>query len=287
MTLPILNVLRIVKNSLPLFDQLCLEEALLRADQRNWLVISNIDNDVKVNDAKVNPQERSSSFSPSSTSFSRTSNTPTIVMGVAGKVEQLVNINLAIERGVPVIRRFTGGGTVVVDSGTFFASFIVNKSDAKPSMPLFPREIMRWSADNVYTPVFDSIFGKGRFSLREHDYCWDDKKVGGNAQSVSRDRWVHHTSFLWSFDPKNMDLLQMPDKRPEYRRSRSHSEFLTPIGSLAENSNATRTDFVDAMMRKLSEEWDIRYLALDEAREVEQRPQALERKTNTFVNLLA
>ena len=71
MTLPILNVLRIVKSSLPLFDQLCLEEALLRADQRNWLVISNIDNDVMVNDAKVNPQERSSSFSPSSPSSSK------------------------------------------------------------------------------------------------------------------------------------------------------------------------------------------------------------------------
>jgi len=266
MSRPILNVLQIVRNSLSLFDQLCLEEALLRADQRNWLV-------VKSNE-EVLPIESKDISTP-----------PSIVMGVAGKLEQLVNVKLAIERNVPVIRRFTGGGTVVVDSGTLFASFIINKSDAKPSMPLFPREIMRWSADNVYTPVFDRVFEKGRFSLREHDYCWDDKKVAGNAQSVSRDRWVHHTSFLWSFDPKNMELLQMPEKRPEYRRSRSHEEFLTPIGSLIRNCNVTRTDFVDALLHQLSDNWDIRSIALDEAQLVEQRPQALERRTNTFVTL--
>lgn len=272
MTLPILNVLRIVKNSLSLFDQLCLEEALLRADIKNWLVISNVDI------ASTIELERK---------HSKYFSSPIIVLGVAGKLEKLVNIKLATERGVTVIRRFTGGGTVVVDTGTLFASFIINKCDARPIMPLFPREIMRWSADSVYTPVFDSIFGKGKFSLREHDYCWDDKKVGGNAQSVSRDRWVHHTSFLWSFDSQNMELLQMPEKRPEYRRSRPHSEFLIPLESLAKNNNVTRIDFVDAMLKKLSDDWDIRHVTLDEAREIELRPQALERKTNAYVSLLA
>lgn len=71
-----------------------------------------------------------------------------------------------------------------------------------------------------------------QFKLREHDYVFGDKKVqqsrrnnttyytlltrvisprltqfGGNAQSITKDRWVHHTSFLWDFDPANMDYL--------------------------------------------------------------------------------
>jgi hypothetical protein len=139
MTLPILNVLRIVKNSLSLFDQLCLEEALLRADIKNWLVISNVDI------ASTIELERK---------HSKYFSSPIIVLGVAGKLEKLVNIKLATERGVTVIRRFTGGGTVVVDTGTLFASFIINKCDARPIMPLFPREIMRWSADSMSIPLY-------------------------------------------------------------------------------------------------------------------------------------
>jgi hypothetical protein len=79
----------------------------------------------------------------------------------------------------------------------------------------------------------------------------------------------------------------MPEKRPEYRRSRPHSEFLIPLESLAKNNNVTRMDFVDAMLKKLSDDWDIRHVTLDEAREIELRPQALERKTNAYVSLLA
>jgi hypothetical protein len=49
---------------------------------------------------------------------------------------------------------------------------------------------------------------------------------------MSRDRWVHHTSWLWAFDARNMELLTLPPKRPEYRGDRSHGDFLRPISSL-------------------------------------------------------
>ncbi len=32
-------------------------------------------------------------------------------------------------------------------------------------------------------------------------------QFGGNAQTITRDRWVHHTSFLWDFLPANMGYL--------------------------------------------------------------------------------
>jgi lipoate-protein ligase A len=49
---------------------------------------------------------------------------PTVVVGIGGKVPELVDVGRAAGRGVPVLRRFTGGGTVVVDQSTLFASII-------------------------------------------------------------------------------------------------------------------------------------------------------------------
>ena len=48
-----------------------------------------------------------------------------------------------------------------------------------------------------------------QFSLRENDYVLDARKIGGNAQSIIRDRWVHHTSFLWDFNVMRMQYLQV------------------------------------------------------------------------------
>ena len=49
------------------------------------------------------------------------------------------------------------------------------------------------------------------------DYIFGDRKFGGNAQAITRQRWLHHTSFLWDFRDDRMALLQHPEKAPEYR----------------------------------------------------------------------
>ena len=80
---------------------------------------------------------------------------------------------------------------------------------------------------------------------------------------IVKDRWLHHTSFLWDFRPRNMEYLQvraflyqpkyiykhankddsihqsparsiaftyqMPERRPEYRQDRPHGAFLTKL----------------------------------------------------------
>jgi lipoate-protein ligase A len=71
-----------------------------------------------------------------------------------------------------------------------------------------------------------------KFALRENDYVLGENlKMGGNAQSIVKDGWLHHTSFLWDYDLENMSYLTLPEKRPDYRKSRSHDEFLTSLGS--------------------------------------------------------
>lgn len=178
----------------PILKQLRLEEALLRHDARNWCVVNALQHE------------------------------PTVVLGINGKVKELVNEQLVKRDSVPLVRRFTGGGTVVVGTGTVVATIIANKSDM-PCKPFAP-SIMEWTG-GLYSKVFRRLGTK--LAYRENDYVVDDLKVGGNAQAIIKDRWLHHTSFLWDFNDDHMAYLSMPQKRPQYRGDRDHTAFITRL----------------------------------------------------------
>lgn len=192
----------------PILQQLQIEEALLRADTRNWCIIN------------VGSPEA-------------------IVMGISGKIEELVDEKKLKQHPVPVIRRFSGGGTVVVDENTIFITLIsnVNDFDTKP----YPQPIMEWTAQ-LYRAIIPE------FSLQKQDYAINDLKFGGNAQSITRDRWLHHSSLLWDFDDTKMSLLQMPNKQPEYRQHRSHKDFLCRLC----NYFSSPESFIDLFIQQLS-----------------------------------
>lgn len=160
---------------------------------------------------------------------------PVIVVGLSGNVDELVDVGKAKKDDIPLIRRFTGGGTVITDKDTMIVSIIFGSRNAFSKLPYapnpFPRDIMSWTSKMIYQQAFDSLCGTDAgFRLRENDYVMlDGKKIGGNAQAISGERWLHHTSFLWDFDSKNMDYLKHPKKAPSYRSGREHRDFLCRI----------------------------------------------------------
>jgi lipoate-protein ligase A len=79
------------------------------------------------------------------------------------KLDQLVHAADAWASGVKVIRRFSGGGTVVVDEDTMFVTLIM-QSTSLTQLECYPRPIMRWS-EGFYSPVFSCY---GEFRLREN-----------------------------------------------------------------------------------------------------------------------
>ncbi|XP_051219682.1 uncharacterized protein [Lolium perenne] len=210
----------------PIMQQLHLEERLLRRTSDNWCV---------VNDGTA---------------------PPTIVMGVSGKVSELVEIPPVLQDRVPVIRRFSGGGTVIVDQGTVFVTFICNKTAVAGLQP-FPRDIMTWTGQ-LYGKVFR---GFGEFHLRENDYAFSHRKFGGNAQSITKDRWVHHTSFLWDYDVKNMNYLKNPQRAPEYRQARNHTDFLCRMSEYM----PSRSDFTEEITAALGDHFTVQHTELETA----------------------
>ena len=169
-----------------ILQQLQIEEALLRADERNWCIIN--------------------VGSPDS-----------IVMGISGKTHELINLEKWSHSSIPIIKRFSGGGTIIADKNTIFITFINNVKDF--GIPSYPRSIMEWSA-KFYRPIISD------FQLHEQDYTIKNKKFGGNAQAITKNRWLHHSSLLWDYDIDKMEYLLQPEKQPKYRKKRPHSEFL-------------------------------------------------------------
>lgn len=198
--------------NLPVFEQLELEEELLRSDEGNYCIVN-----------RGSPRA--------------------IVMGISGVPNILLDLEKVRAEKIPVIKRCSGGGTVVVDENTLFVTFILNKRHV--DVPAFPEPILRWSAD-LYT---DSWQIPG-FHLRENDYCIGNVKCGGNAQYIKKDRWLHHTSFLWDYEVKNMECLLLPPKRPKYRENRNHNDFLCKLKEYSESPENAFRQLKDALVKR-------------------------------------
>ncbi|KAM7516770.1 hypothetical protein LguiA_006353 [Lonicera macranthoides] len=219
--LPLMNLAKF--KGIPILQQLHLEEQLLRTSSDNWCII---------NDG---------------------TNTPAIVMGLSGKPSELVEVGPVLRDHVPVIRRFTGGGTVIVDNGTIFVTLICNRDDL-PGVKPYPRSIMYWSG-LLYNEVFQGI---GDFQLRENDYVFGSCKFGGNAQSITKDRWIHHTSFLWNYEARNMAYLKLPSRAPEYRLARKHTEFLCGM-----KDYMARPVFISKTVKAIETHFSVKPVKLD------------------------
>ncbi|GAM19618.1 hypothetical protein SAMD00019534_027930, partial [Acytostelium subglobosum LB1] len=213
-TMKPIHLLRL--RNFPIFKQLQIEESIYRSKNAgNWLIIN-----------QGTPE-------------------PIVVMGISGKPDRLVHLQKAADMNVPIMKRFTGGGTVIVDEHSLFTSFIMDNDwlAAQGIDTKAPRNIMKWS-ETFYRNVFRD---HPDFSLMEHDYSFGHHKFGGNAQALSRSRFVHHTSFLFDFDDKRMAVLKQPEKTPEYRQGRDHLSFLCKLKDRYTDTETIATNIEDTM----------------------------------------
>jgi len=207
-------------NYLPLIDfdiyqQLIIEEAILKKNKDNWL-ITNIPLD------------------------------PTIVMGISNTLEKMINLPLLANAPLCIVRRFSGGGTVITDQNTIFITFIMNSSDTVSSIP---GKVFDWIS-NIYEEILPASS-----RLKENDFVISDKKFGGNAQYMKRDRWLHHTSFLWDYSELNMNYLKIPERAPLYRAQRSHTDFICKLKPFY----SEKQDLFKQLVKKLNSLFKIEY----------------------------
>lgn len=148
-----------------------------------------------------------------------------VVLGYGKKVEEEARMEACREENVPILRRCSGGGTVLQGPGCLNYSLILSMA-ADPALHSITGAncfIMERQRD-----ALAQLLGRPVTIEGHTDLALAGLKFSGNAQRRRRDWLLFHGSFLLDFDLARIErLLLPPPVQPAYRRQRPHGDFLT------------------------------------------------------------
>ncbi|MBN2519918.1 MAG: lipoate--protein ligase family protein [Bacteroidales bacterium] len=160
-----MNILGLLSNSLNPAYNLATEEILLKEKQENFLFIY--------------------------------TDNPSIIVGKHQNAYAEINYKTLIDKGLPLYRRMSGGGTVYHDSGNLNFSYITT---GKPGHLV---DFIGFT--NKIIDVLND-FGVNAYFGGRNDILINNKKISGNASHVYKNRVMHHGTLLY-----NSNLMQLSD----------------------------------------------------------------------------
>jgi lipoate-protein ligase A len=155
-----------------------------------------------------------------------------VVLGRSSQVAHEVDSAACRAAGVPIYRRASGGAAIVAGRGCLMYGVVLRYAG---------REHVR-----LLDEMHRHVLGQMRSALEplvgdvEHagtcDLSIGGRKFSGNAVRCKRDHLLYHGTVLYAFDLGLIErLLLAPPRQPEYRRARSHHDFVMNIPVSADN----------------------------------------------------
>lgn len=197
---------------------------------------------------------------------------PFVVVGYANAVRSEVNTEACRAAGVPVLRRCSGGGTILQVPGCLNYALILRIRESTPLANISGtnRFVMERNRSAIQSLVGSEVEVKGHTDL-----TIGGLKFSGNSQRRRSRCLLFHGTFLLSCE---LDLIErclaMPSRQPDYRANRSHRDFLTCLNlspesvkaalRLAWEANPTSPELLPDRMTPLveryaSDEWNFRF----------------------------
>ncbi|MCC6822187.1 MAG: lipoate--protein ligase family protein, partial [Verrucomicrobia subdivision 3 bacterium] len=154
--------------------------------------------------------------------------TPFVVVGYANKVASEVNIAACEARGIPILRRCSGGGTVVQGPGCLNYAVVLRITADGPTRNISAANQFIMERNRAAVASLTPQSSTFNISLRgPTDLALGNLKFSGNAQRRRKNFLLFHGSLLLDFQlPLISELLNMPSLQPDYRNSRAHEEFI-------------------------------------------------------------
>lgn len=154
-----------------------------------------------------------------------------VVVGSGGSVAIDVNVEACAADGVPVLRRASGGGTVLLGPGCLCFSLVL-RYDRATRLNEIPA-----SNQYILARVLNALKSVAPAAAEgSSDLAVNGVKFSGNAQQRKRNHFLHHGTLLCGFDLALVGrYLNPPERQPEYRRGRPHAEFVANLPATAED----------------------------------------------------
>ncbi|MBI2095755.1 MAG: lipoate--protein ligase family protein [Candidatus Omnitrophica bacterium] len=185
-----------------------------------------------------------------------------VVLGYSNRIDSEARVGFCRRHGIPILRRPSGGGTVLQGPGCLNYSLVlpIHHADFGPTI----RDTNAFVLGRHRAAIGQAL-GLA-VEVRGHtDLTVGGLKFSGNSQRRKRRCLLFHGTFLLRFDiPLIAKTLAIPREQPAYRRNRPHKDFLMNLEAPAPKiKNALAAVWkADEVLKKIPEE-EMRRLARD------------------------
>jgi lipoate-protein ligase A len=155
------------------------------------------------------------------------SDRPFVVLGYSRAAESDVDLDACRQDGIPVLRRYSGGGTVVQGPGCLNYNLVlrIDRSPEFSTITGTTRAILARHGDALSGLLHGQVLPEG-----ESDLTFGGRKFSGNAQRRLAATLAFHGTVMLRLDVSLLTrYLRIPDRQPSYRRMREHRDFVTNL----------------------------------------------------------
>jgi lipoate-protein ligase A len=147
-----------------------------------------------------------------------------VVLGHSNCMNTEANVAVCAAEAIPIMRRISGGGTVLQGPGCLNYSLVLD-CDAHRLRNL--AATFRYVLER-HQKLLSSLAGAEICVDGISDLTLAGRKFSGNAQYRKARYALVHGTFLLNFDLLLLDrCLRFPSRQPDYRKNRAHLEFVT------------------------------------------------------------
>ncbi|MFV2066324.1 MAG: biotin/lipoate A/B protein ligase family protein [Pirellulales bacterium] len=149
-----------------------------------------------------------------------------VVLGRSSRFGREVDREACHQQGVRVLRRSSGGASIVAGPGCLMYSVVVDYA-AEPHLR---------AIDQAHSFVLDRHVQALRWHLPDvarkgtSDLTVGERKFSGNSLRAKRRALLYHGTLLYDFPLAQIPrFLKLPPRQPDYRRDRQHIDFVMNV----------------------------------------------------------
>jgi lipoate-protein ligase A len=157
---------------------------------------------------------------------------PVVIVGRSSRVAQEVDEAACRHRGIPILRRCSGGAAVVVGPGCLMYAVVLSYA-LRPACQLIAEahRVVLGRLTESLRPLIPAVQAAGT-----SDLTVGDRKFSGNSLRCQRTHLLYHGTLLYGFPLELVAAcLQTPPRQPGYREGRAHAAFVTNLALSAED----------------------------------------------------